>query len=108
MMRLGRRPIRRPSVQVLRRALREECAMAGSLYFASKSFVGVWAHLSTATIFCAVLTCAVATAAPGFAAGNGWQAEVGKALGKTGAMMPGGIYRVGLPRTDLKATLDGV
>src|SRR5215469_5095885 len=43
-----------------------------------------------------------------FAADDGWQAEVGKALGKTGAAMPGGIYRVGLPRTDLKATLDGV
>ena len=43
-----------------------------------------------------------------FAADGGWQADVGKALGKTGAAMPGGIYRVGLPRTDLKATLDGV
>jgi hypothetical protein len=43
-----------------------------------------------------------------FAADNGWQAEVGKALGKTGAALPGGVYRVGLPRTDLKATLDGV
>ena len=43
-----------------------------------------------------------------FAADDGWQAQVGKALGKTGAAMPGGVYRVGLPRTDLKATLDGV
>jgi hypothetical protein len=43
-----------------------------------------------------------------FAADPGWQAAVGKALGKTGAAMPGGVYRVGLPRTDLKATLDGV
>ena len=43
-----------------------------------------------------------------FAADDGWQAEVGKALGKTGAALPGGIYRVGLPRTDIKATLDGV
>jgi hypothetical protein len=42
------------------------------------------------------------------AADNGWQVEVGKALGKTGSAMPGGVYRVGLPRTDLKATLDGV
>ena len=32
----------------------------------------------------------------------------GEALGKTGSAMPGGIYRVGLPRTDLKVTLDGV
>jgi hypothetical protein len=39
-----------------------------------------------------------------FAADDGWQAQVGQ----TGAKMPGGVYRVGLPRTDLKATLDGV
>ena len=44
----------------------------------------------------------------GFAADDGWQAQVGQALGKTGSSAPGGIYRVGLPRTDLKVTLDGV
>jgi hypothetical protein len=33
---------------------------------------------------------------------------VGQALGKTGAEMPGGIYRVGLPRTDLHVELDGI
>ena len=37
-----------------------------------------------------------------------WMTAVGTALGKTGAAMPGGIYRVGLARTDLKVTLDGV
>src|SRR5499425_1543625 len=42
------------------------------------------------------------------AADNDWQARVGEALGKPGAAAPGGIYRVGLPRTDLKVTLDGV
>jgi len=42
------------------------------------------------------------------AADNDWQARVGDALGKTGASTPGGIYRVGLPRTDLKVTLDGI
>jgi Domain of Unknown Function (DUF1259) len=36
-----------------------------------------------------------------------WKA-VGKALGKSGVEAPGGIYRVGLPRSDLKVTLDGV
>src|SRR6516164_8732064 len=41
-------------------------------------------------------------------AADAWQAQVGEALGKTGASAPGGIYRVGLPRTDLKVTLDGV
>src|SRR3954467_6397487 len=35
-------------------------------------------------------------------------AAVGKALGKSGTVQPGGVYRVGLPRSDLKVTLDGV
>jgi len=42
------------------------------------------------------------------AADDSWQAQVGQALGKTGAKVPGGVYRVGLPRTDLNATLDGL
>jgi biotin operon repressor len=33
---------------------------------------------------------------------------VATALGKSGAEMPGGVYRVGLPRTDLHVTLEGV
>lgn len=33
---------------------------------------------------------------------------VQNALGKPGSLMPGGVYRVGLPRTDLKVTLDGI
>lgn len=55
--------------------------------------------------FAAVLTGASSLA---MAADNDWQARVGEALGKTGTAAPGGIYRVGLPRTDLKVTLDGV
>src|SRR5215472_11503159 len=52
---------------------------------------------------------AVLTAAPGLAvAADDWQAQVGEALGKTGSATPSGIYRVGLPRTDLTVTLDGV
>jgi hypothetical protein len=43
-----------------------------------------------------------------FAADDEWRAGVGEALGKTGATAPGGIYRVGLPRSDLEVTLDGV
>src|SRR5437588_8313961 len=46
-------------------------------------------------------------AVPANAAGDDW-ARVGEALGKAGTEMPGGVYRVGLPRTDIKATLDGV
>src|SRR3954447_1457086 len=34
--------------------------------------------------------------------------KVASALGKAGTEMPGGVYRVGLPRTDLHVTLDGV
>ena len=52
---------------------------------------------------------ALVAGAPGLAvAADNWQTQVGAALGKTGAAAPGGIYRVGLPRTDLKVTLDGV
>ena len=34
--------------------------------------------------------------------------KVAAVLGKTGAEMPGQVYRVGFPRTDLTVTLDGV
>ncbi len=34
--------------------------------------------------------------------------SIGKALGKSGVEAPGGVYRVSLPRSDLKVTLDGV
>jgi Domain of Unknown Function (DUF1259) len=55
------------------------------------------------------LTAALAGASGlAFAADDSWQVRVGEALGKTGSAAPGGIYRVGLPRTDLKVTLDGV
>jgi biotin operon repressor len=37
-----------------------------------------------------------------------WQRQIASGLGKTGTEMPGGVYRVGLPRSDLKVTLDGV
>ncbi len=35
-------------------------------------------------------------------------AKVADALGKSGTEMAGGVYRVGLPRTDLHVKLDGV
>jgi Domain of Unknown Function (DUF1259) len=41
------------------------------------------------------------------AADTDW-APVAAALGKAGAEMPGGVYRVGMTRTDLQVTLDGV
>lgn len=53
-----------------------------------------------------ILAAAAALALPAQAATD-WTA-VGTALGKAGSVQPGGVYRVGLPRTDLKVTLDGV
>jgi len=41
------------------------------------------------------------------AADEDWT-PVAQALGRSGAQLPGGIYRVGLGRSDLKVTLDGV
>ena len=54
---------------------------------------------------CLAMLAAVATSAPAWAAD--WT-KVADALGKSGTEMPGGVYRVGLPRTDLHVTLDGV
>src|SRR6476620_4168352 len=50
---------------------------------------------------------AVALATPTFAAEPDWN-QVTQALGKSGAVQAGGVYRVGFPRTDLKVSLDGV
>src|SRR5260221_2501949 len=41
------------------------------------------------------------------AAQDSWD-PVAKALGRSGTEMPGGVYRVGLGRSDLKVTIDGV
>jgi hypothetical protein len=55
----------------------------------------------------AVLVLAAGLSTPAYAADENW-ARVGEALGKAGSEMPGGVYRVGFPRSDIKATLDGV
>ena len=55
----------------------------------------------------ALLVAGLAMAAPVSAAEPDW-AAVAKALGKAGAVQGGGVYRVGLPRSDLKVSLDGV
>jgi hypothetical protein len=60
--------------------------------------------------FCAATAVCVAIL---FALGSGAAADpiwekVGEALGKAGNELPGGVYRIALPRTDIKATLDGV
>lgn len=40
-------------------------------------------------------------------AGTDWQA-VAQALGKAGSMQPGDVYKVSLPRSDLKVTVNGI
>ncbi len=53
------------------------------------------------------LIAAAAMTGPAFAADTDWT-QVGQALGKSGTVQAGGVYRVGFPRTDLKVSLDGV
>ena len=55
----------------------------------------------------ALVILAASLAAPALAADQDWQ-KVGQALGKEGTAQPGGVYRVALPRSDLKVMLDGV
>ncbi len=50
---------------------------------------------------------AVGLSTTALAADDDWT-PVAQALGRSGAQLPGGIYRVGLGRSDLKVTLDGV
>jgi hypothetical protein len=57
-------------------------------------------------IFFTALLATLAFAAPAVADPD-WNA-VGQTLGKGGTVQPDGIYRVGLPRSDLRVTLDGV
>jgi Domain of Unknown Function (DUF1259) len=55
----------------------------------------------------AAVIAALGLSSPVFAADIDWK-KVEDALGKAGAVQPDGVYRVGLPRSDLKVTLDGV
>ncbi len=55
----------------------------------------------------AVVTLLSLAALPAIAAETDWT-KISGPLGKSGTEMPGGVYRVGMPRTDLHVTLDGV
>lgn len=55
----------------------------------------------------AVLLGALALVSPAQAA-QPWEQAIAAAIGKPGAEMPGGVYRIGLPRSDLHVMLDGV
>ncbi|MFN2645516.1 MAG: DUF1259 domain-containing protein [Burkholderiales bacterium] len=54
-----------------------------------------------------VVACIAFTAGAAFPADSDWDA-VAKALGRPGTEMPGGVYRVGLGRSDLTVLVDGV
>src|SRR5436190_14418536 len=58
--------------------------------------------LLTSVAIAAILSSSTVTASDAM-----W-ASVAQALGKSGTEMPGGVYRIGMPRTDLRVTLDGV
>jgi len=60
------------------------------------------------TIIINAVTAGILACMPQAFAAEQWQQQVATGLGKQGSEMPGGVYRVGLPRTDLKVTLDGV
>jgi uncharacterized protein DUF1259 len=53
------------------------------------------------------LAAAIVAAVPAFAAEPDWN-QVAQALGRSGAVQAGGVYRVSFPRTDLNVTLDRV
>jgi hypothetical protein len=59
------------------------------------------------TRFVTPLIAAALLATPAVAAEPDWT-QVGQALGKSGGVQAGGVYRVGFPRTDLKVSLDGI
>lgn len=54
-----------------------------------------------------LVAAAVLIGATASAADTDWS-KVDQVLGRKGAAQPGGIYRYGIPRSDLKVTLDGV
>ena len=63
-------------------------------------------HIQYAVVgFGVLVALAVSTAAR--AADPDWKA-VEQALGKTGQMQAGAVYRIGMPRTDLNVTVKGV
>ena len=56
----------------------------------------------------AALAFAAAASTAALATDADWINAVGEALGKSESAMPDGVYRVGLARSDLQVTLDGV
>src|SRR5436309_8564481 len=63
-------------------------------------------QLSSVVALCAVIA-AFAMPFAAWAADPDWKA-VEQALGKSGQMQPGDVFRIGMPRTDLSVTVKGV
>src|SRR5262245_58166977 len=63
-------------------------------------------RLISAIVFCAAVA-RLGAPAVGQAADPDWKA-VEQALGKSGGLQPGDVYRIGMPRTDLSVTVKGV
>ena len=61
----------------------------------------------TALVLAAFAFAAPALATPAVAADTDWK-RVDEVLGRPGTDQPGGVHKFGLPRTDLRVTLDGV
>src|SRR5438270_7628805 len=64
--------------------------------------------MTRAAALCSIAAIALAIGSANSLGSEQQWAPVAQALGKSGTEMPGGIYRVGMPRTDLNVTLDGV
>ena len=64
--------------------------------------------MSRTSVMFSAATVAIGLVVPAAFADEARWRPVADALGKAGTEMPGGVYRVGMPRTDLHVTLDGV
>ena len=60
-----------------------------------------------AALTASFLSVLILGSAPVHAAGMGDWSKVDQALGRQGKDLPGGVHKVGFPRSDLKVTLDG-
>src|SRR5437773_5626022 len=63
-------------------------------------------QLSSVVALCALIA-ALTAPVVAWAADPDWKA-VEQALGKSGSMQPGDVFRIGMPRTDLNVTVKGV
>jgi hypothetical protein len=83
--------------------------MAMSSIDVDQAFPRIFMRRGVVRFACAAAVASVMglAALPSSAAGTDGS-KIAAALGKSGTEMPNGVYRVGLPRTDLHVTLDGV